>query len=89
MKLKYDFVLREVVGNTVAIAIGDGSKFFNGMIKLNESGKFIFELLLSNSHDIESISQSVAKKYDIDNKLANETVVEFIKLLKENGLLEE
>ena len=35
MKLKYKFIVREVAGQSVALAVGDDNKYFNGMIKLN------------------------------------------------------
>ena len=43
MKLKYEFIICSTKDAEVAVAIGEGSMLFNGMIKLNKSGKFIFE----------------------------------------------
>ena len=45
MKLKYDFVVREVADKIVAIPIGDATEDFNCMVTLNESGAFNFNLL--------------------------------------------
>ena len=41
MKLKYKFVVKEVAGKPVALAVGKDSVRFNGMINLNETGKII------------------------------------------------
>ena len=45
MKLKYQFVINNVAGETVAVSVGDTSGRFNGYIKLNETGAFIFKKL--------------------------------------------
>ena len=89
MKLKYNFVLRNVAGTEVAIVVGEGSKYFNGMIKLNQSGKFIFELLNFGDVTMENIVSALMSEYNIDNALASETAKEFIDYLMTNGLLEE
>ena len=41
MKIKNGFVAKEIAGQYVVVALGQASKIFNGIIKLNESGKFI------------------------------------------------
>ena len=35
MKLKYNFVINEVAGSTVAVAVGDDAAKFKGFIKMN------------------------------------------------------
>ena len=39
MKIKEGYVLREVAGQAVVIAVGEASKTFHGMINLNETGR--------------------------------------------------
>ena len=43
MKIKEGFVLRDVVGQAVVIAVGEASKKFHGMINLNSTGKVIWQ----------------------------------------------
>ena len=38
MKLKENFVLRQVAGSYAVLAVGAASVDFNGMLTLNESG---------------------------------------------------
>ena len=45
MKIKNGFILRKVGRQYVVAATGEASKNFNGMIRLDESGAFAFELL--------------------------------------------
>ena len=45
MKVKKDFVARKVAGADIVVATGKAVKHFNGYITLNETGRFLFDLL--------------------------------------------
>lgn len=45
MKLKMQFILRDIVGETVLVPINESTSSFNGLITINELGKFIWENL--------------------------------------------
>ena len=45
MKIKEGFVLRTVMGNNVVVAVGEASKSFRGMIKLNGTATAIWKLI--------------------------------------------
>lgn len=62
MKLKYQFVINDVAGETVAVSVGDNEGRFNGYIKLNETGAFIFKKL-KNDISREEIIDEVLKEY--------------------------
>lgn len=62
MKLKYQFVINNVAGETVAVSVGDSVGRFNGYIKLNETGAFIFKKL-KNDISREEIIDEVLKEY--------------------------
>ena len=42
MTIKENFVLRQVAGSYVAVAVGEASVNFDGMLTLNESGALLF-----------------------------------------------
>lgn len=42
MRIKQGFVMRDVAGQAVAIATGEASKSFHGMVKLNGTGADIW-----------------------------------------------
>ncbi len=87
MKIKEGFVLKEIAGQYVVIALGAASRVFNGIIKLNESGKFIWELL---SDDIEkdAIVNALLNEYDVTMEVAQNDVEKFISELKGADILE-
>lgn len=61
MKLKCKFVINTVAGEILAVPVGKES-VFRGYIRLNETGKDIFELLKKDT-DREKIISSLKKKY--------------------------
>ena len=45
MKIKSDFMLREVAGYYVVVPVGSGALDFNGVINLNESGATLWKAM--------------------------------------------
>ncbi len=89
MKLKYDFVVRNVGGSPVAVAVGDSSADFNGMIRLGGSGEFIFNMLMKGS-DVDSIVSAVCGHFSApDESEVRRDVEDFIGSLRNAGLIEE
>ena len=88
MKLKKGFVLREVAGQTLVVATGEASRDFHGMIKLNDTGRFIWEQLLSDRTEKE-IVDAICAEYDVDRKFAEEKTAEFLKKIEDAGFFEK
>ena len=63
MKLKYEFAIQEVIGNYVAVAVGNKADQFGGVIRLNDTGKRIFELI-QQELDEDAIVAALAQEYD-------------------------
>lgn len=89
MKLKYRFVIRDVAGKPVAVTIGADNAAFNGMVKLNDSAKFIFEKLNTEDVSMEALISAVMENYSIDEATAKEAVEAFVANLRANNLIEE
>ena len=45
MKLKYEFAVRTICGESVAVAVGDDSREYHNIISLNETARDIFRLI--------------------------------------------
>ena len=87
MKLKYQFVINNVAGETVAVSVGDNDGRFNGYIKLNDTGAFIFKALQKETTR-EEIINGLQKEYpDASKSDVTESVDELIKKLGEAQLL--
>ena len=89
MKIKKNFVLRTIAGTSVVVPTGSDSINFNGMISLNETGVFLWKLL-ENGTDETKLADCLEAEYEgIDRKTCEEDVAEFIKKLRNIGIIEE
>ena len=88
MKLKEDFMLREVAGQWLLVPIGETVVNVNGIITLSESGAVIWRALEeSESADVEKLADALMQEYEIDRETAIESVGEFLNDLKEKGII--
>lgn len=86
MRIKDGFVLREVAGQVMVIATGEASKNFHGMIKLNQTGKDIWEGLQAGLQESD-IAKKLERKYQIDSNEAAEDTRAFLSKMEEMGFL--
>lgn len=87
MQLKYNFMINEVAGTLVAVAVGENASEFNGFVKLNDTAAFLFDLL-NEETAVEQIVSAMKNEYEgADENEIREVVLGFLAELKENGLL--
>ena len=86
MKIKEGFVLREVAGNYIVVAVGSGVKTFNGMIQLNDTGALLWKQLEQGAEK-DQLVDAMIKEYNVEKSVAECDVDEFIGSLKEANLL--
>lgn len=89
MKLRYKFVVRSVGGNPVAVAVGTDNERFNGMVKLNNSGEWIFNQLNEGHVTQEQLLQAFCMEFGVTEEAAKPVVLAFVDYLRSNELLEE
>lgn len=86
MKIKEGFVLREIAGSYIVVAVGEAVKTFNGVINLNESSALLWRALEKGA-DEEQLVQALLDEYDVSVDIAKRDVNRFISTLTEGGLL--
>ena len=86
MKIKDGFILREVAGSFIVVAVGGAVKDFNGIINLNETGAFLWKILESGATKEELLDKLLAE-YDVDEETARKDVDAFINKLQEAKLV--
>lgn len=88
MKIKDGFVLREVAGQAVVIAVGEASKTFHGMINLNGTGKRIWEGVEQGKSE-EEIAKSLQEDYEVDYEKALHDTKNMIVKMRDAGVIED
>lgn len=89
MRLRYQFIVRNVSGQPVAVAVGKDNEKFNGMVKLNPSGEVIFKMLSGGDITLDEIIARFAAQFGITEEMARPSVTAFVDQLRKNELLEE
>lgn len=85
MKIKDGYIVRKIGTKYYAVSAARAAEG-GGMIALNETGAFIWELL-KNDTDVAAIAKELAEKYEIDLETATRDSEAFICMLKEAGAL--
>ena len=88
MKLKYEFAVREIVGEYVMIPLGQGALDFSGMISTSETGALLVEALSKDVTRLE-VLQLILDTFDIDINTAEKDLDEFLAQLRKLDLLVE
>lgn len=87
MKIKEGFVVRKIANQYMAVPIGARAKEVHGMIGLNETAAFLWELLKQNRTE-EELATLLYDEYEISEEDALEVVRRFSTMLQEEGVLE-
>ncbi len=88
MKIKSGFVSRNVAGSRVAVAVGERSRSFHGVIRLNGSGSLLWDALAQDvSRD--ALIQVILDAYEVERVVAEVDVDAFLATLREAGVLDE
>lgn len=86
MKIKEGFVLRNICGEYVVVAVGRQTLDFKGLIKLNETGAFLWEHL-KNDCTAEELLVALRAEYDVDEDTARADIQAFEESLRAADLL--
>lgn len=87
MKIKDGFAKRNIAGSEIVVPVGVEASRFNGMITLNESGGFFWDCFMED-RTVDEVVSLVLEEYDVAEEIAKRDVENFVKMLKDNDLLQ-
>lgn len=88
MKIKKDFILQDVGGASVVVAVGKESENFKGIITLNESAKVLWDALVVGA-TLDQLASKLTEIYDVTFEQAKGSSEKFVSKLIEAKILEE
>lgn len=88
MKLRGEFVVRQVMDHVVAIPVGQTALELNGMVLLNDVSKVIWECL-EQGVGLKGIVTAVTDAFEVSQEQAQADILEFLEKLRAAKLLEE
>lgn len=86
MKLKNDLVLRQVADTWVVLSMSQDVLNFNGILKLNESGAMLWNVL-KETQNPQALVDALMEQYDVDEQVAREDVNAFLENLQKVGCI--
>ena len=79
MKIKEGFIIKKLGIGYIVVTVGDASKDFNGVIRLNESGAFLWQSIQDGADSREKLIQAMLDRYeDLDQETAKNDLDEFL-----------
>jgi hypothetical protein len=87
MKRKEDFLLQNVGGQDLLIPLGSKVLDMNGMVVLNPTGRYIWELL-AEDRSLEDLVTAVVDWFEVGTEQAGTDVRSFVEDLARQGLID-
>ena len=88
MKLKYSFEAVDMGEEIILVPVGEGASSVHGILKINNEGREILELLKSETTQ-ERIVETLSAKYENDIESLRLYVGKVLNTLQSSGLLDE
>ena len=87
MRIDKDFTIQKVGVSFVAVPVGETSKNFHGMIRLNETGAFLWNKMKEADQTEDSLVAALLEEYDVDEATARADVQKLVKALQDGKVL--
>ena len=88
MKIKDGFIMNRVGSQHVVVPVGDASVERHGMVRLNDTGAFLWERLGADTTP-EELIQVLQEEYAVADDVARADVAAFLGKLRAAYLLDE
>lgn len=87
MKRKIDFIMQNVGGENLLVPLGAQVMDLNGIIILNDTGAWVWELL-DEERSLDELTAAVAERFDVTPEIACSDVRTFLDEITKLGLIE-
>ena len=88
MKIKDGFILEKVGNSYLAVAVGERASSFSGLVRMNESGAFFWNLIKDEDMSREAVLDAALLEYDAPRELLLSDIISFEEKLRSAGIIE-
>ena len=79
MKIKAGYIIKKLGDGHVVVTVGKASRDFNGLIRLNDAGTFLWERIRNGDDTREKLIQAMLDNYeDLDCQTAEADLTVFL-----------
>lgn len=86
MRIRDNLILRKVGDTWAVFPIGEALNDYGNIMKLNETGVFLWRKLAQGC-SAEELTEAVVREYEIGRERASQTVMQFLDNLNQEGIL--
>lgn len=88
MKVKGEFVLREIAGDYILVPTGKAALRINSLITMDAVGMFIWKKIEQGMSELE-ILHEILRNYEVEQSEAEEDLRDFVKQLVSADIIEK
>ena len=88
MKIKENYVIQKIEDDYLVIPLAEESDRLHGILKLNETGAYLWNILINGINNTDELVPFLIKEYKVDRSRAHEDVEAFICKISAFGCLE-
>ena len=86
MKIKEGFMLKQVCEEFMVVPVGAASVDFKSVIRLNETGAFLWKLMAEKDCTEEELVEALLAEYDVAREIAANDVHRIVEQLRESNI---
>ena len=79
MKIRHGYVLKKLGSGHVVLTVGEAGKTFNGMIRLNPAGVFLWKQLEAGADEDTIVAAMMSYYTDLDEETARADLRDFLR----------
>jgi hypothetical protein len=87
MKIKSNYVLRQVADIWIVLPLAEENLNLNGMLTVTESGAMLWKILERGSN-LQTLVNALTDEYEVTEEQSRADVIKFVEKLKQIGCLE-
>lgn len=89
MKLKTDYKIRRIAGESVIVRMGAQNVKMTTIISLNSTSEWLWEQLQGEEFDVEKVADLLTAEYEVEREVALVDAAKWVEMLRKAELVNE
>lgn len=89
MKLKTDYKIRKIAGESVIVRMGTQNVKMTTIISLNSTSEWLWEQLQDEEFDVEKVADLLTAEYEVEREVALVDAAKWVEMLRKAELVNE